>query len=167
METIAIYWESKIRIYGTTLKKGLTLIEVATSCDKGPQMSERLESFCGQTDKFLHLSSLMDMDENWYLYLVMDPAQAELLSGELESCRDTIPLIHLKTISDVELLALHGPHFQDRYGIAEAAYSLLQKDGYQILSSSCTGTSISLVVPKYSGEAVVTCLSENFIVPKQ
>ena len=54
----------------------------------------------------------------------------------------------LQTIAPVELIYLHGPHFQDRYGIAEAALSPLQKADIPILAAGCSGTSVYIVVPE-------------------
>jgi aspartokinase len=67
---------------------------------------------------------------------------------------------------DAELLCLHGPHFQDRYGVAHAAVSCLQKHGVNALAIGCTGSSVYLAVSAQTGDVAVRALTEVFIVPK-
>ena len=70
----------------------------------------------------------------------------------------------LQTIAPVALIYLHGPHFQDRYGIAEAALSPLQKADIPVLATGCSGTSVYIVVHENRADEAATCLAETFVI---
>ncbi len=70
----------------------------------------------------------------------------------------------LQVVESVELIYLHGPHFQDRYGIAEAALRPLFDAGIPILSAGCAGTSVYIVVSKDLAHKAVVCLAETFVI---
>ncbi len=69
------------------------------------------------------------------------------------------------SVSNVEMISFYGPHFQDRYGIADRVFSTLQGKGYPLLASGCTGTSVHLVVHCGQAVAVAECLKNICIVP--
>jgi hypothetical protein len=63
------------------------------------------------------------------------------------------------------LIFLHGPHFGDRYGIADAAVGALTKKGIPIVALGCTASSIYLVMPEDQREAAGRSLKEAFLMP--
>ena len=65
-----------------------------------------------------------------------------------------------------ELLYLHGPHFHDRYGVASAALSSLQKEECALFAVGCSGTSIYLITPEKKAQCSADALEKIFIVPK-
>jgi aspartokinase len=62
------------------------------------------------------------------------------------------------------MVYLHGPHFQDRYGIAEAALAPVLAASIPLLASGCSGTSIHLVVPADCAARTVDCLGQTFVI---
>jgi aspartokinase len=169
LETIAIYWESKIRIYGITISKGLTLIQLTIPETKAePENAQCIQEIIS-SDRFLHMSGQMSFEGALQLSILLEPTMAKSFCTELEddSFSNSTRSLSTSMVENVELLALHGPHFQDRYGIAEAAYSLLHENSIQVLASSCTGTSISLVLPPYIADTASQVLAKTFVVPKE
>ena len=67
----------------------------------------------------------------------------------------------------VDLLFFHGPHFQDRYGIAETAFSALDHSRVRVHAAGCTGTSVYLVADSGQGKLIREMLSDAFTVPKE
>lgn len=78
----------------------------------------------------------------------------------------SLPLSTRTDRGSCELLTLHGPHFQDRYGVAHAAVSALHNHGVPVQAVGCTGSSICLVVPAQTGDVAARALTDVFIVPK-
>lgn len=68
-------------------------------------------------------------------------------------------------LSPVELLYFHGPHFQDRFGVADAMFGELQKHQVKILAAGCTGTSIYLVLKDKMAKPTAKILTNIFQVP--
>lgn len=66
----------------------------------------------------------------------------------------------------VEMISFHGPHFQDRDGIANVAFGVLAKAEIRILAAGCTGTSIYMVVPDNMGGSAIQLLEKVFEVPQ-
>ena len=163
METIAVYWESKIRIYGLVKQTGLSLSTIVFSPDRlaywGRQIAllERtgrgfeMVSLQPHASSGLQLSLLLTENDQELLWL-LDKG----LAGDAAASR--------QTKAPVDLIYLHGPHFQDRYGIAEAAIAPLRRANIAILATGCSGTSVFLVVPENMAEMAASCLAETFVI---
>jgi aspartokinase len=65
----------------------------------------------------------------------------------------------------IGLFHLHGPHFIDRYGIADALVKSLQQAAVTPVALSCTLSSISLVVDARNLDAAGKALERGFHVP--
>lgn len=68
----------------------------------------------------------------------------------------------LYCIGPAALLLLHGPHFGDRYGIANALVKTLRKAGIPVLALSCAVSSISLVVRAGDSDQTIQALGSVF-----
>lgn len=165
METIAVYWESTIRIYGITIQPGLTLFKLVCPIGSGTQLSHQLKALQQEVERFyLVTAQQIDGDLQQFSFLVDQERTGtvcRILDNGISGENSFAPM----TIENVALVYLHGPHFQDRYGIADAALSLLEKNDFSILASGCTGTSVHLVVKESKAQAVVQCLGQTFVVP--
>jgi aspartokinase len=165
METIAVYWEPKIRVYGLTTKAGLALYTLTIATDHLPFWSRRIHNLEERIGEFEMVNLQRVPAGNMQIRLVLrqDGAASDagrLLAAGMEDDGDAL----LQIITPVDLIYLHGPHFQDRYGIAEAAFSPLHKAGLPILTAGCSGTSVYLVVAGGKSREAATCLSETFVL---
>jgi len=165
METIAVYWESKIRIYGITIKPGLALLNLDYPLGCGAFWSDQLNGLQSIAGRFYMVTAQQTGMETLQLSLLVDQSVADDSRLFLERAVEMEGQSSLIVQQKVELIYLHGPHFQDRYGIADAAFTLLQKYGFSLLASGCTGTSVHIVVPAPTAQDVAQCLGETFIVP--
>ncbi|MBN2034323.1 MAG: hypothetical protein JW836_13705 [Deltaproteobacteria bacterium] len=71
-----------------------------------------------------------------------------------------------RRVIPVELVFFHGPHFGDRYGIAEAAFRALTDNGIKAFASACSGSCIYLVLAEGESEGAVQFLSGTFEIPR-
>ena len=65
----------------------------------------------------------------------------------------------------VELIYFQGPHFGDRYGIADAALGALADAKVPLRAMACSGASVYIVVPEGFARQAGKALSQAFIVP--
>jgi aspartokinase len=66
----------------------------------------------------------------------------------------------------VEVVFFYGPHFGERYGIAEAALRALEGGGIHTTAAACSVSCVYLVLPEGQSEEAVRALSETFEVPR-
>ena len=64
--------------------------------------------------------------------------------------------------SQVAALYIHGPHFGDRYGIANTLVRALDSANVSLLALGCTVSSISVIVGKEDLAAAVQALEATF-----
>lgn len=164
METIAVYWEPKIRVYGLTTRTGLALYTLTIAADRLLFWSRRirdLEETFGEFE-MVNLQTVSPGTMQLCLVLRQDGAMSDI--GRLLAAGRVEEQASLQITSSVDLIYLHGPHFQDRYGIAEAAFSPLYKAEIPILAAGCSGTSVYLVVAGGTSREASACLSETFVL---
>ena len=168
METIAVYWEPQIRIYGVSTVTGLSLYTVVFPAERMAHWGTVIASLgqAGVTFQLVNLQPLAAGEMQLSLLFTPDGREREIRrqfeAGTAESGHGT-----WRQTSPVELVYLHGPHFQDRYGIAEAAIAPVPAATIPLLASGCSGTSIHLVVPEHCAGKVVDCLGGTFVIEKR
>jgi aspartokinase len=64
------------------------------------------------------------------------------------------------------MVHFQGPHFGDRYGIADAAFRALTEGDLSPLAVSCSGASIYLVFRQGEAGEAVRLLEKVFEVPR-
>ena len=163
METIAVYWEEKIRVYGLNRQTGLSMHTLVFPADQLALLSGRLAELERFGCEFQLVTLQTVAAGSLQICLVLDRDHSE--SSVLQLLEDGLQgqnATSARTTSPVELLYLHGPHFQDRYGIAEAAIAPLCKAEIPILATACSGASIFIVVPENRSQHAADCLAETF-----
>jgi hypothetical protein len=167
METIAIYWEPKIKTYGIAERIGLSMVSfeiLSETLISGEDRLRRAGSAAGElllvfgrpsTQGGVRLHLLFEGCPSWHLL--------EEFSGVTGGGRSS----GLQVDADVDLLYFQGPHFGDRYGVADAAFGALLGAEVTVLAAACTGASIYIVLTKGSAQAAHKALSEAFVVPGQ
>jgi hypothetical protein len=154
METIAVYWEPVIKIYGIAERTGLSMVSFVLPGSGFEPLLRRTPEDCllafarpaGGGDLRLHL----------------------LFEGRPgRGFMDALGLAAQGSRVDigVELVYFQGPHFGDRYGIAHAAIRALGARMLPVLAMTCTGSSVYLVLPQKSAAAARKALTEAFLVP--
>lgn len=142
METIAVYWESRIKTYGFQRISELALIELSCPFAGVKSMGEILTSHGIQG---LNAPFILAQESDGTLSFVfcLPERQGMQFHASLEQTR--IPTVRRYSYP-VGIIFFHGPHFGDRYGIAEAAFSAVAKEGIQLIASGCASSSVYLII---------------------
>jgi aspartokinase len=164
VETAASYWEPVIKIYGSNIKTDLELITVRVSQSNLPALKSRC----------MHGEDPHGCFELVIAHPLPDDAlQLAVLYGRereksIQRLLFDMDHNHHRCLTEhvpVELLYLHGPHFQDRFGVANKVFSALQKHHIHPLAAGCSGTSIYLVIPEKMARVTGETLANIFHVP--
>jgi hypothetical protein len=162
METIAMYWEPVIKTYGILersdlvlwsliLRPGLwTLIAPAGVTEQDGQGLELVVA-CPLSDGRMRLHLVLNTSSQMPL-----PSWVDAI---VKACDDR------QRVEPVSMVHFQGPHFGDRYGIAEAALTALARHGIGILTVACAGASLHFVVPGDQVRKARQALSTAFVVP--
>jgi hypothetical protein len=78
---------------------------------------------------------------------------------------EKLPDLHFFCVGPAALFFLHGPHFGDRYGIANALVKVMHKADTTLLTLSCAVSSISFVVHASDSNQTIEALSSVFRTP--
>ncbi len=168
METIAVYWEERVKVYSINEKTGLALATLEIPDQLLAGLGDRLYSLqkiLGRFELITAQPSYVGSKNRLKFSLVIDGTKAESLKSHMNEYIGANPQAQLTIMKSVELLYLHGPHFQDRYGIADIAFTAFAKNGCKLHLSGCAGTSMYLVVPEGQAFASKKVLSEIFLLP--
>ena len=167
MDTIAVYWEPKIKTYGIAEKAGLSMVSFSLFTS-GPISEEGwLRRAYSTTGEFLLVFARPSTQRGLRLHLLFEGRPSSHLLEEFSGVAGGRESSGLRVDADVELVYFQGPHFGDRYGIADAAFGTLLGANVSVLAAACTGASIYIVMPKNSINAARKALSKAFVVPGQ
>lgn len=166
METIAVYWESKIRTYGFNLFEDVGLHRIDLMVDELASWAGMLQSVTDDEAGFRLVWCQRETPGPFTFFLVckdntwrgMHPLPA---SGG--TAAETLPPGR-HTPADV--ICFHGPHFGDRYGIMDFTYRALAEGPVPLLGVVCSVASIYLVVPAGWGGKAQALLTAAFEIPK-
>lgn len=168
METIAVYWEPVIRVYGLDIKPGAGLVELYFPLSEAELWASRIESIGEEPQVTFIMVLLQQADtETVRICVVLPLEQLDTLTTTLSSQYGPTVLPRIRQSRSVDVLFFHGPHFQDRYGIAEAAFSALDPSSITLHAAGCTGTSIYMIVDGGEAERTREMLSKAFTIPAQ
>ncbi len=141
-ESSASYFEKKIKTYGISTRTDLDLYCLNTEFDYMEKYTRKLQSSINKNVQFYYASAHISSNNKWCLFFLMHKKNRylknDLLTGVLSK--------NLAIIPSVELIFFQGPHFGDRYGIANQAVSILNNAGIPILLSGFTGSCIYMVL---------------------
>ncbi|MCF8051434.1 MAG: hypothetical protein K9L59_09375 [Desulfobacterales bacterium] len=165
METIAVYWEPKIKTYGIAEKTGLSMVSFYLLTEELERGEGRLRRAGSAAGELLLVFARPSAQGGLRLHLLFEGRPTWHLLEEFSGATGGGHPSGLRVDADVELIYFQGPHFGDRYGIADAAFGALLGADIPVLAAACTGASIYIVLPKDTAAAARKALSEKFIVP--
>jgi len=162
METIAVYWEQPIKTYGFQMVTDLVLVAFSyplkeiTSLGRilsRDALQEVKSEFIIAQESGDTISITLCLSERDYRDFWVSVAEAP---GSTP-CEYTYP---------VGIIYFHGPHFGDRYGIAEATFSTLTQANIEIVASGCSASSVFVVLAQDDIARAENVLSHTFEVAK-
>ena len=165
METIAVYWEPKPKTYGFKEVIDLSLLTIEIRPEKMPQWGLWLMELADLDIGFHLILAKYSTHQKLRLYILFEKLWADSVLSyngkkiDLDSKKD----FHLNY--PVELISFQGPHFGDRYGIADTAFNALDGQGVPVLITVCSGAAVYIVLPEKKLQEAKSVLSEAFEVP--
>ena len=166
METIAIYWEKQVKIYGILLKKGLNLLSLHVGQASFHTWQLLLENLKKMPVQFEHTSFFATEKQEGHLYVILESGQLAVFQDHNNLNHDTQDLQFSFTATRIDLIYLHGPHFQERFGILARAVEPLLANNIELILTGCAGNSMYLAVPKDQGKKSTALLHETFHTPR-
>ena len=162
METIAVYWEQPIKTYGFQKVTDLILVEFSYPVKEIVSLGEILSrdtlqkvksEFIIAQESGEMISIALCLSEKEYGNFRVSLAQA----SRSTPCEFTHP---------VGIIYFHGPHFGDRYGIADATFSALSQADIKLVASGCSASSVFVVLAQDDIARAENVLSHTFEVAK-
>jgi hypothetical protein len=164
METIAVYWEPRIKTYGFNQRVGLTMVSLLLPTGSSDADHDRFNPAVAAAGDLVLTFAVPTAQGDLRLNFLLDEAAAGQLTAALSSvCSSGSRDARVET--GVELVHFNGPHFGDRYGIADAALQALRRAEVRPLGVVCASASVYIVLPRQTAEKVCRFLAETFDGP--
>ncbi len=165
LQSIAVYWESKIKTYGFQEVRNLVLVRMVFPAQALIRWGEAVQCLEDQSRGFQLAMIQPDGAGGSCGYLLCEAQEEPKIRTLLDRSQRCAGEWGIEVIAPVELLFFFGPHFGDRSGIAAATFGALGRKGIPILVTSCSGAAVFLVVPAGKAAASKEALIESFEVP--
>ena len=165
METVAMYWEPKIKTYGFQVIKSLAVYRYVIPANLPAHWDRALEFIERGHDRFHliygHLNPSLDLS----LSLLCEPGQGRSVARGLEIEIPMDECCRGRVTTPVELLFFQGPHFGDRFGIADFTYRALKDHADGLLAAVFSCASIYLVLSEGAADGAREHLTAAFTIP--
>jgi hypothetical protein len=166
METIAIYWEPKIKTYGLQELTDLCLLELDFKPEIMSDWGLEIQAMADLGIQFELVLLQYAKEASFRLYLLVKRVWEEPIATFINRGSRMKDGVKFGITSPVELIYFYGPHFGDRYGIADAAFKTLINKTVPAIVSVCSGSVIYLVLQEGMAREARISLSEVFEVPR-
>lgn len=161
-QIVCSYREEIVKVYNLVVQAGLDLwaLEVPTGD------MDRLATFLaalGELDIKVPYMTVQERTEE--ILLTACCLDANQYSSVARIAERHLRDVRTSRLGPVAAFTLHGPHFGDRYGIADALTGSLQKGLVQPLALSCAVSSVSVLLREEDLDAAVGALKQRFAIP--
>ena len=162
-EIICSYEEEVIKIYNLNHHIGLDLWNMTLPVNRlGDFGNVLLELHQLQLKMPLLVSKSFPDGESLYFAYSLPAAYRDRVQEALDR---NLAGIEVSCQGPVSVFLLHGPHFGDRYGIANAFLRSLRSAGLVPLAMSCAVSSVSAAISDKDSERAIEALSSSFQIP--
>lgn len=165
METIAVYREERVKVYGITEKADLALAILRFPTTKAELWGKRIIDLEYSLQRFELVTCHAGYNKTTVLHLLINRKNSKELRSTLNEVIKDEENTKFTLQQPVDILFLFGPHFQDRFGIVDIAFTALYRNGIDLLLSGCAGTSMYFVTSKNQGRKGLKILTETFLIP--
>ncbi len=164
METVAMYWEPQIKTYGFQVVKNLALYKYRIPADLPARWERAIERIEEGQNRFQLVCAQLSEPSDLDLLLLCDPEQGASLARQIEA---EIPAVadRRQVIAPVELIFFQGPHFGDRFGVADFTYKALKEQAGLLLAAVFACASIYLILPEGVADETKNLLAAAFRIP--
>ena len=161
-EIIGSYQEQVLKAFYILQEVELDLWSVRLGKGHLPAFAEALRELGSRDVELPFITGHRLPDPNMLFSLCLSHRQSDAVAKVFTACLAKSTAV---CNGPVGLFHLHGPHFIDRYGIADAVVKALRQAAVTPVALSCTLSSISLVVNARNMDAVSKALEKGFHVP--
>jgi len=165
VETIAVYWEPRPKIYGFKEVTGLSLLNIGIKPGEMGQWGLWLMELADLDVGFHLILAKYSNHQRLRLYMLLEKVVADSVLSYLDKKINLESEKYFRLTSSVELISFQGPHFGDRYGIAYSAFKALDNQGVPVLIAACSGAAVYIVLPEKKLQEAAPLLAEAFEVP--
>ncbi|MFT5698884.1 MAG: aspartokinase [Desulforhopalus sp.] len=165
METIAIYWEKQVKVYGILLKTSLTLVNLKLGPVDSLPWHSLLTQFENNSVKFELIASVPHNHNENTLTLILTADQLLIFKTILHKIQHNGTTSFSDSYKIIDLIYLHGPHFQERFGILSKAIEPLSSHKIEITLSGCAGNSMYIAIAEGLGKECTEILHNTFHTP--
>jgi len=165
LETVAVYWEPNIKTYGFKDVLNLSLMVLEFPSGQLPQWGLSLYEMDDSELRFELILTQLKGENVLQLYLLFERKWEDRLITHIN---DVIRLDAGETFhitSPVEMISFFGPHFGERYGIADSVFRVLTPKAIPVLVASFSGSIVYLVLPEGMAKKAKVLLAETFEAP--
>ena len=156
---IASYQEKVVRIYDIVRQSELDLWSLVADQRAFTKLGEVLLTLGQRQLKMPFVIALLSTENMLVFNFCFPGGQESLIRETFASHLGETPLARH---SQVAALYIHGPHFGDRYGIANTLVRALERGGVSLLALGCTVSSISVIIRAKDLAAAVQALEAAF-----
>jgi len=167
LETVAVYCEPKLKTYGFKKVTDLSLLSWVADAKRTAACGQVFRKLGSAGLKFRLVMAQGSENKRITIHLLIDSGKEAAVRRQIEDMSERIPEndegIHW--VSPVEMLFFHGPHYGDRYGIADLVFGVLARESIPVILWACSASSIYLVLPHKAAQHAVAVLSEAIEIP--
>jgi len=156
--------KEKIEIGGLIQGKDLALINVLCLPDRPDAVAEVFR-IMGTQAVNVQLAAQTTCPDGPSLALCVATKDLSTALGVLKANQDRLGIQRLAHHPQVVFLAVHGPHFRERPGLAGLMFGTLAAAGVKMLAVSTSISTLSCVIEADRLEAALQALHEIFEIP--
>ena len=165
METFAVYWEPKPKTYGFNEIIDLSLLNIEIRPGKMSQWGLWLMELADLDIGFHLILAKYSTHQKLRLYILLEKPWADHVLSYIDKQIDLESEKDFHLTYPVELISFQGPHFADRYGIADTAFKALDGQGVPVLITVCSGAAVYIVLPEKKLQDARPLLLKAFEIP--
>ncbi len=162
-EVVASYQEKKPKVYGLQWQESQDLFIVEMKNHDIRLMGDAFIHFAGKDVPLPFLTSSPTLNQSeLQLFICLPETDSENYQDQF---REFLPDSVIAKIGPVGVFSLSGPHFGDRYGIADELLQAFEKARVDLLALGCAVASLTGVVPSDQVGRATDAISASFDVP--
>jgi aspartokinase len=165
VETFAVYWEPKPKTYGFKEVIDLSLLTIEIRPGNMSQWGLWLMELSDLDIGFHLILAKYSTHQGLRLYILFAKLWGDRVLSYLGKKIDLDSGKDLHLTYPVELISFQGPHFGDRYGIADTAFKALDEQGVPVLITVFAGAAVYIVLPEKKLQDARPLLLKAFEVP--
>lgn len=161
-EIISSYQEQIIKAFYIVPETGLDLWTAGVRNEHLPTLADALKTLDSRDLRSPFITGHCLPDSSWLFACCFSHEKRGTVADLFESLSGAS---RADCKGSVGVCYMHGPHFIDRYGIADALATCLRQATVRLVALSCTLSSISFVVEGGTLDAAIKALEPGFQVP--